>query len=86
MTPFDPIAILDEIQRLVAGYGVSRVNLLAGNDQHVEIADSGAGAAHKPELIVAANNDLFHSGTLGRYSKTLNSVYENKSASEVAAD
>ena len=87
MTPFDPIAILDEIQRLVAGYDVSRVNLLAGNDQHVEIAESGAAAAHKPELIVPANDDLFHSGTLGRYSKTLNSVYENKSAaSEVAAD
>jgi len=87
MTPFDPIAILDEIQRLVAGYGVSRVNLLAGNDQHVEIAESGAAAAHKPELIVPANDDLFHSGTLGRYSKTLNSVYENKSAaSDVAAD
>ena len=47
MTPFDPIAILDEIQRLVAGYGVSRVNLLAGNDQHVEIAESGAAAHHQ---------------------------------------
>jgi NADH-quinone oxidoreductase subunit G len=87
MTPFDPIAILDEIQRLVAGYDVSRMNLLAGNDQHLEIAESGVGAAHKPELIVPANDDLFHSGTLGRYSKTLNSVYENKSAApEVAAD
>jgi hypothetical protein len=30
---------------------------------------------------------LFSSGTLGRYSKTLNSVIENKSAEiEVAAD
>ena len=92
MTPFDPMAILDEIQRVVAGYhisqaNVSRVNLLAGNDQHLEIAESGAGAIHNPELIVPANDDLFSSGTLGRYSKTLNSVYENKSAnSEVAAD
>ncbi|MGB9074873.1 MAG: NADH-quinone oxidoreductase subunit NuoG [Terriglobales bacterium] len=87
MTPFDPIAVLDEIQRLVAGYDVSRANLLAGSDQHVEIAESGAAAAHKPELIVPANDDLFHSGTLGRYSKTLNSVYENKSAEpDVAAD
>jgi hypothetical protein len=39
------------------------------------------------ELIVPANDDLFSSGTLGRYSKTLNSVIENKSAEiEVAAD
>jgi NADH-quinone oxidoreductase subunit G len=87
MTPFDPMAILDEIQRVVAGYDVSRVILLAGNDQHLEIAASGASLMQPPELIVPANNDLFSSGTLGRYSKTLNSVYENKSAvPEVAAD
>ncbi len=87
MTPFDPMAILDEIQRVVAGYDISRVNLLAGNDQHLEIADGGAGAIQNPELIAPANDDLFSSGTLGRYSKTLNSVFENKSAeSEVAAD
>ena len=87
MTPFDPMAILDEIQRVVAGYDISRVNLLAGNDQHLEIAESGASLVQKPELIVPANDDLFSSGTLGKYSKTLNSVYENKSAgAEVAAD
>ena len=87
MTPFDPIAILDEIQRVVAGYDVSRINLLAGNDQHIEIAESGPSVLHQPELIVPANDDLFSSGTLGRYSQTLNSVMENKSAeTEVAAD
>jgi NADH-quinone oxidoreductase subunit G len=87
MTPFDPIAILDEIQRVVAGYDVSRINLLAGNDQHTEIAESGPSVLHKPDLIVPANDDLFSSGTLGRYSHTLNSVMENKPAeTEVAAD
>ncbi len=87
MTPFDPIAILDEIQRVVPGYDVSRINLLAGNDQHTEIASSGASALHAPDLIVPANDDLFSSGTLGRYSHTLNSVMENKSAEvEVAGD
>jgi NADH-quinone oxidoreductase subunit G len=87
MTPFDPMAILDEVQRVVAGYDVSRVNLLAGNDQHLEIAESGGGTIQPSELIVPANDDLFSSGTLGRYSKTLNSVCENKSAlPEVAAD
>jgi NADH-quinone oxidoreductase subunit G len=87
MTPFDPMAILDEIQRVVAGYNVSRVNLLAGVDQHLEISESGASLIQPAELIVPANDDLFSSGTLGRYSKTLNSVIENKSAvPEVAAD
>jgi len=87
LTPFDPIAILDEIQRVVPGYDVSRINLLAGNDQHTEIANSGPSALHDPSLIVPANDDLFSSGTLGRYSHTLNSVIENKPAeTEVAAD
>jgi NADH-quinone oxidoreductase subunit G len=87
MTPFDPMAILDEVQRVVAGYDVSRANLLAGNDQHLEIAESGVSAMQPPELIVPSNDDLFSSGTLGRYSKTLNAVCENKSAdAEVAAD
>src|SRR5262249_15940860 len=32
MNPFDPMATLDEIQRLVPGYDVSRIELMAGND------------------------------------------------------
>jgi NADH-quinone oxidoreductase subunit G len=90
MSPFDPIAILDEIQRLVPGYDVSRMNILAGNDQHTTLPGSGPGALHNPELIVPAQDSLFSSGTLGRYSRTLNSVIENRhkqpAEAEVAAD
>jgi NADH-quinone oxidoreductase subunit G len=90
MSPFDPMAILDEIQRLVPGYEVSRMNLLAGNDQHTTLVGSTAGPAQDPTLIVPANDNLFSSGTLGRYSRTLNSVMENHNRqpvqSEVAAD
>jgi NADH-quinone oxidoreductase subunit G len=90
MGPLEPTAILDEIQRLVPGYDVSRINLLAGNDQHTSLSNSGPGAVAKPELIVPANDDLFTSGTLGRFSKALNSVMESHrkypAESEVAAD
>jgi NADH-quinone oxidoreductase subunit G len=88
MSPFDPMAILDEIQRLVPGYDVSRMDLLAGNDQHTTLSGSGPGAQQDPSLIVPANDDLFGSGTLGRYSRTLNSVIENHRVqpAEVAAD
>jgi len=90
MSPFDPMAILDEIQRLVPGYGVSRMNILAGNDQHTTLSGSGPGALHNPELIVPAKDSLFSSGTLGRYSRTLNSVIENRDKQpaevEVASD
>ena len=89
MSPFDPMAILDEIQRLVPGYAVSRMDLMAGNDQHTTLAGSGPGALQNPELIVPAHDNLFSSGTLGRYSRTLNSVIENhhkQPAEDVAAD
>jgi NADH-quinone oxidoreductase subunit G len=88
MSPFDPMAILDEIQRLVPGYDVSRMNILTGNDQHTTFSSSGPGALHDPNLIVPAHDNLFSSGTLGRYSRTLNSVIENRhrQPAVVAAD
>jgi NADH-quinone oxidoreductase subunit G len=79
LSPFDPMAILDEIQRLVPGYEFSRLGLLAGNDQHVTAAEhSSAGAGSGLVQIVPANDTLFSSGTLGRYSHALNAVAENK--------
>jgi len=86
------MAILDEIQRLVPGYDVSRTNLLAGNSEHTSLAKTG-GAIPKqkpdaPALIQPANDSLFSSGTLGRYSRALNSVIEAHEIkpAEVAAD
>jgi len=88
LSPLDPMAILDEIQRLVPGYDVSRINLLAGNSEHTSLAKSGPGAAHKSESIQPSNDSLFTSGTLGRYSRALKSVVESHEAkpAEVAAD
>jgi len=89
MSPFDPMATLDEIQRLVPGYDVSRLELTAGNDQHTSISAMGPGKQHTPEQILPAHDNLFSSGTLGRYSRALNSVIENKNpepADAVPAD
>ena len=89
LSPLDPMAILDEIQRLVPGYrNISRVNLVAGNVEHTSLTESGPGAAHAPESISPAHDGLFTSGTLGRYSRTLKSVMESHEVrpAEVAAD
>jgi NADH-quinone oxidoreductase subunit G len=88
LSPLDPMAILDEIQRLVPGYNSSRPNLLAGNSEHTSLTKSGPGAVHKAESISPANDGLFTSGTLGRYSRTLKSVIESHEVkpAEVAAD
>jgi NADH-quinone oxidoreductase subunit G len=92
LSPLDPMAILDEIQRVVPGYDVSRMNLLAGNSEHTSLGKTGGAVpVGKPEsgaLISPANDSLFTSGTLGRYSRALQSVIESHEVkpSEVAAD
>ena len=79
LSPFDPMAILDEIQRLVPGYDVSRLNLLAGNDQHTTTEQTvAANVASHSANITPSEDTLFTSGTLGRYSNTLNSVLEHE--------
>ena len=89
LSPFDPFAILDEIQRLVPGYQVSRLELLAGNDVHVQsslVQINAAPEAHS--LILPSEDTLFTSGTLGRYSPKLHEVMESRTTkpTETAAD
>jgi NADH-quinone oxidoreductase subunit G len=89
LSPFDPFAILDEIQRLVPGYQISRLELLAGNDVHVQSQLVQIDAApDRHALILPAEDTLFTSGTLGRYSTTLHSVMESRTTkpTETAAD
>ncbi len=91
MSPFDPTVTLDEIQRLVPGYDISRLNLLAGQDEHTQLVQiAGAAGMGDPKLVLPAKDTLFTSGTLGRFSTTLNSVMERNrftpASQEVAAD
>ena len=78
VSPNDPLALLDEIQRLVPGYDVSRRNLLAGGDEHTTAIEQGGGAIDDASLIAPVHDTLFTSGTWSRYSQTLNSVKENE--------
>jgi NADH-quinone oxidoreductase subunit G len=91
LSPFDPTAILDEIQRFVPGYDFDRIDLLAGTNQHV--APDGAGLvqtsqiANRADGVMPSGDTLFTSGTLGHYSEKLNEVEEFQAKkSMVAAD
>ena len=89
VSPFDPFAILDEIQRLVPGYATSRLELLAGNATHVEtplvqIETASAATGTLRDLVLPARDTLFTSGTLGRYSKMLHSVMETQTTEPAA--
>jgi NADH-quinone oxidoreductase subunit G len=86
LSPVDPFAIFDEIQRLVPSYDLPRLDLLAGNDQHLRPSTPPTIAADRPDLVLPSNDTLFTSGSLGRYSKTLHSVLESHKPIETAAD
>jgi NADH-quinone oxidoreductase subunit G len=86
LSPFDPFAALDEIERLVPGYTLDRINLFAGNDVHTELASPGfvpVSALAASELVVPAHDTLFTSGTLGRHSRALSQLEEHQ-ANELA--
>ncbi|MGC1870164.1 MAG: NADH-quinone oxidoreductase subunit NuoG [Acidobacteriaceae bacterium] len=91
LSPFDPNAILDEIQRLVPGYDFDRIDLLAGTSQHVAPDGSGlvgiSQIASRADGVMPSGDTLFTSGTLGHYSEKLNEVEEFQAKkSMVAAD
>ena len=72
-SPFDPFAILDEIQRLVPGYAkLRRLQLLSANPQHLAPA---AGLLvqieGRTDLVFPAEDTLFTSGSLTPYSPML---------------
>ena len=88
LSPFDPLAALDEIERLVPGYSLDRINLFAGNDVLTEPASPGfvpVSALSAPELVVPAHDTLFTSGTLGRYSSALQQLQEHQSKETAAS-
>lgn len=88
LSPFDPYAVLDEIERLVPGYDVERANLLAANDVRTKLVSIEPATAARRDLVLPAQDALFTSGTLGRYCEKLQEVHEphRKSPAETAAD
>jgi NADH-quinone oxidoreductase subunit G len=83
LSPFDPFAILDEIQRLVPGYDkLLRLQLLSGNDQHIAPAGSGlvqiSNATSRKDLVLPSSDTLFTSGSLTRYSPMLLDIQKHQ--------
>jgi NADH-quinone oxidoreductase subunit G len=85
MSPFDPLALLDEIQRLVPGYALDRMNLFGGNDVPTEPGFVPVSSLIGPDLVVPAHNGLFTSGTLGRYSAALKELERHQKQEVVEA-
>jgi NADH-quinone oxidoreductase subunit G len=90
LSPFDPLAVLDEIARLVPGYQLDRINLFTGNDVRTEpgFVPISALTASGIDTVVPAHDTLFTSSTLGRYSPALNELKQHQAheLAESAAD
>jgi NADH-quinone oxidoreductase subunit G len=78
LSPFDPFAILDEIQRLVPGYNIRRLQLLSGNDQHIDTSPGTIQLSDRRDLVLPSGDTLFTSGTLGHYSAMLLDLQANE--------
>ncbi|MGH9785134.1 MAG: molybdopterin-dependent oxidoreductase, partial [Terriglobia bacterium] len=71
--------VLEEIRRIVPGYQVPLASLLAGGAEPVlHLAGPAAAAVGGSGNVESAQDTLFTSGTLGRYSRILNLVPERK--------
>ena len=79
--------VFEEIRQLTPGYNVSLVNLLAGGAEQVVPGDgfpstwlrAGRESDATAGRVYSAQDSLFTSGTLGRYSQILNLVPERNS-------
>jgi NADH-quinone oxidoreductase subunit G len=94
LSPFDPLAVLDEIERLIPAYRLDRLNLFGGNEVSSEpgfVPLSELDPARR-DLILPAHDTLFTSGTLGEHTVALTELrlYQTAESStelaEAAAD
>ncbi|MGO4879898.1 MAG: NADH-quinone oxidoreductase subunit NuoG [Bryobacteraceae bacterium] len=75
--PWIPDAVFGEIRKNVRGYDVPLPVLEMGGAAQTAAVNGRVPLDGRPELIRSAHENLFTSGTLGRYSKVLNSVVES---------
>ena len=74
--PWVPDAVFEEIRKNVPGYDIPLPLLAVGGAVQTAAVNGRIPLDGRPELIRSAHDSLFTSGTLGRYSKVLNSVVE----------
>jgi len=79
-----PAAVFEEIRKTVPGYNVHPAGLLTGGAEPVKLESARNG--HAPydvpvELIRSANDNLFTSGTLGRFCTMMQSLPEAETQS-----
>jgi NADH-quinone oxidoreductase subunit G len=75
--PWVPSVIFEEIRRSVRGYDVPEALVVTGAVQSAPL-NGRIQVENRPDLVRSEHNGLFASGTLGRYSRVLNSLVETR--------
>ncbi len=73
---WSPDKVLEQIRASVRGYNIPLPVIATGGAAQTSPVNGRVPLSARPELIQSARDSLFTSGSLGRYSKTLNSVLE----------
>ena len=75
-----PEAVFEEIRQNVRGYDIPVAGLLAGGSEQAAPAPAATDNSYDvaADLVFSSQDNLFTSGTLGRYSSKLNSCEESK--------
>jgi NADH-quinone oxidoreductase subunit G len=76
--PWLPDRVFEEIREHVRGYQVPAPVLATGGAAQTMPVNGRIPVETRPGLVQSDHNGLFSSGTLGRYSKVLNSVLESR--------
>jgi len=78
MGPWLANDVFKEIRRSVRGYEIDLAAIDTGGAARTMPVNGRVPVDSRPDLIHSAHDNLFTSGTLGRYSKMLNSVLERR--------
>ncbi len=76
--PWIPAKVFEQIRKSVPGYDIPAPVIATGGAAQTMPVNGRIPMESRPDLIWSAKNNLFTSGTLGRYSKVLNSVVESR--------
>ena len=76
--PWAPNIVFEEIRANVRGYDIPLATIATGGAVQSMPANGRIPVEVRPDLARSDHNGLFASGTLGRYSKVLNSVLEGR--------
>ena len=76
--PWFPETVFAEIRQSVRGYDVPMPAIVTGGAAQTMPVNGRIPVENRPALVQSDHNGLFASGTLGRYSKVLNSVVESR--------